>query len=130
MVWSQLILAGIVRGGVAGLVVTQWLREARPATRRMDVTGGMLFDGERWVQLFEGRLDAVDAMARLAAGHADLGLDPACSHRSGALQRDCAYWACGYVEPLELVRVLSVFEAPGPDATSVFAAVLASSDAS
>lgn len=130
MVWSQLILAGIVRGTVSGLVVTHWLREARAATHRMDVTGGLLFDGECWMQLFEGRIDAIDAMVRLAAGHDGLGLDETFRCRSDTLRRDCARWTCGYVEPQVLAGLRAACGLPGGDAAPMFAAALTASDAS
>ena len=76
MVWSQLVLAGAVREGIAGIVVTQWLRDARAATGRLDVSGGLLFDGEAWLQLFEGADDAVQRLTRMAYAVPALGAHP------------------------------------------------------
>ena len=128
MVWSQLVLAGAVREGIAGIVVTQWLRDARAATRRLDVSGGLLFDGEAWLQLFEGPDDAVRQLMRMACAVPALGAHPDPAWAQAAGGRACVGWTCGFLEPEALLALRRA--CAGSAAPALFAAALLAADAS
>lgn len=100
MVLSRKVVGGSVSLDDAGLAVPRWLRQVRPLVARIGVTGGLLFDGERWLQLLEGEAAAVDALLSSMASHPALGerqlLHADTGNPPGRL---CLNWQIGYVEP-------------------------------
>ncbi|MFO1336894.1 MAG: hypothetical protein U1F53_01440 [Burkholderiaceae bacterium] len=126
-VW-HVVLTGCVAGGDGGpLAVPRWLREARQLAAAGRVTGGLLFDGERWVQLFEGGQEAVDEIARALVAHADMGaaLVLAESGRGAARCRD---WLAAYVEPDALATLQARFVGDGEAATDELVRMMMAAD--
>lgn len=97
--------------GVTGL--RDLLQQARDNNRRDDITGALLFDGDRFVQLIQGpkaRVGPLTDQLRRDGRHAafQLLLDGPASAR--LLGR----WTSGYVDMEEVDRfVLAAAEAPG-----------------
>jgi hypothetical protein len=103
MVLSRKVLTGSVSLDDAGLAVPRWLRQARPLVAQIGVTGGLVFDGERWLQLLEGEATAIDALLATMSSHAALGQRQLLHADTGDLpERLCANWLIGYVEPEDL----------------------------
>ncbi len=96
-VW-HVVLTGCVAGGDGGRhAVPRWLREARQLAATGRVTGGLLFDGERWVQLFEGGHAAVDDIVRALFAHPDMGAGLVLAEAGSGAAR-CRDWLSAYVE--------------------------------
>lgn len=130
MILKRLVVSGCVALDDAGLALPRWLRQARPLAARTGVTGGLLFDGERWMQLIEGEAAAADCLlaglrqATPALGEPQLLL----ATEDEAMQRLSPGWFTGYVEPEELDRLHERLVAEGPAALPVFARVLLGAD--
>lgn len=97
-IWHVVVTGCVADGDGGRHAVPRWLRVGRPLVAAHRITGGLLFDGERWVQLFEGERSAVEEAVRVLATHPDMGaalvLDEAAS--VAARRRD---WLAAYVEP-------------------------------
>ena len=127
---TQLLLAGDVSSDDDGLAVTRWLRRVRPETTRLAVSGGLLFDGESWLQLFEGTANAVGALRNILVDEAALGAAVLLFDRADAGLRVCRHWSCGYVEPGAIESLRQVAADADQTALALFAATLNSVDAS
>lgn len=130
MTFMRMVIAGTVSLDDAGLALPRWLRKVRPLVTRAGVTGGLLFDGERWMQLLEGDAGAVEGL-RQGLRQADPSLgDPQLLLTTdvGPLQRLSPGWLIGYVEPDDLDRLHERFAAEGLAALTVFMRVLVGSD--
>lgn len=79
-------------------VVGQILRQSRERNRQRQVTGALLFDGERFCQLLEGEPAAVQALI------SDIECDPrhvrltVLLHAAASTPRLMTLWQCGYCE--------------------------------
>lgn len=79
-------------------VVGQILRQSRESNQHRQVTGALLFDGERFCQLLEGESAAVQALK------ADIERDPrhvrlnVLLHAPASTPRLMPLWQCGYCE--------------------------------
>lgn len=88
----------VLTGCVAGpLAVPRWLREARHLTASGRITGGLLYDGERWVQLFEGGHGTVDDIVRALFAHQDMEAALVLAEAGQGAAR-CSDWLAAYVE--------------------------------
>lgn len=130
MTLMRMVIAGCVALDDAGLALPRWLRKVRPLAAHAGITGGLLFDGERWLQLLEGDAAAVDRMLQgLRQADPPLG-DPQVllAANDGTPQRLSPGWLIGYVEPEDVDRLHERFAAEGPAALPVFVRVLVGSD--
>jgi hypothetical protein len=98
MLVTQLLLTGSLAAADPGRAVARWQRLARQATEQTEVSGALLFDGERWIALLEGGEDALAALGDPlqhggAMGTAGPALRSACP-----TPRLCSGWRSGYVE--------------------------------
>lgn len=127
---KRLVVSGCVALDDAGLALPRWLRQARPLAARLAVSGGLLFDGERWLQLIEGEPTAVGQLlaglrqANPAMGEPQLLLDSDVQ----ATQRLSPGWFTGYLEPEELERIHERLAVEGALALPAFVRVLLGSD--
>jgi hypothetical protein len=127
------LLRKVVTGSVAlddaGLAVPRWLRQARPLVARIGVTGGLVFDGERWLQLLEGEAAAIDTLLGAMATHPALGEQRLLHAGAGtppvAL---CQGWSIGYVEPEALSQLHDQVVLDGAAALQALAAMLVGAD--
>jgi hypothetical protein len=112
-----------------GAAVSRWLRTARGAASPEMLTGGMLFDGERWVQVLEGPAPTIDALVvRLLEGV--VGTASPRLQALGSGERTCVHWCCGYVEPAVIDTVQRALDVgPSSGALLAFVEALAAADA-
>lgn len=102
----QLLVASYLPGHVAPTGLRQSMRAARDRAESRGLTGGLLFDGEKFVQLFAGPEDA--ARQALAALHGDALHERVSSLQAADGLPDMAWrdWRVGYTEPALLDGVL------------------------
>jgi hypothetical protein len=127
----QLMTRGQLGLSDTGRALPRWLAQARHECACAGVAGGLLFDGEGWLQLFEGPPAAVQSLLTLLQAAPDLGLQGVLldRRRDGAAQAG-ERWLIGYVEPPLLAGVAAQADGPGADAVAAFIAALAACDAS
>ena len=111
-------------------VVGQILRQSRERNHRLQLSGALLFDGERFCQLLEGDPDTAQALMRRIAQdarhcHVHLLLD-----KLDEAPRLMTQWCCGYAdhEAFDAIRIAAV---AGPEhCTSEFLRLLSRCDLS
>ena len=111
-------------------VVGQILRQSRESNHRLNLSGALLFDGERFCQLLEGECRRTQAlMARIATDprHRDMKLLLDASVTSERLMTN---WLCGYCDH-EAFEIVTLAAASDPQrAADAFMKLLAGSDLS
>lgn len=127
----QLMIRGQLGLSDTGRALPRWLAQARHECASVGVAGGLLFDGESWLQLFEGSPAAVDSLLKLlqaapALGPQDVLLDRSRDGEPQAGER----WLIGYVDPPLVDDVATLAQDPGANAVAAFIAALAVCDAS
>ncbi len=102
-------------------------RERNPAR---GLTGALLFDGERFVQLLEGPREAVQALAeRIRADPRHEGLTVVVEGPAEGGLRRCATWQMGYADPDAVASFeAGLAAAEGHAAIDAFLRLLAGSD--
>lgn len=113
-----------------GRALPRWLTQARHECARLGVAGGLLFDGENWLQLFEGPPSAVQSLWTLLQAAGELGLQGVLLDRCGAAAQAGGRWLIGYAEPPLLARVAAQAADAEAAAVAAFIAALAACDAS
>jgi Sensors of blue-light using FAD len=74
------------------------LQQARENNQRLGITGGLVFDGERFVQWLEGPGDAIDRLI-VSLRHDDRHHDFVLLSEGPLAARRYRRWASGYAEP-------------------------------
>jgi hypothetical protein len=130
MAITQWMLAGSVNPDDVGVAVARWLRAARRAAAHDGLTGGMLFDGERWIQLLEGTPALVAELVGVLQRSGALGA-PTVQQQIEAAggRRACTQWRSGYVEPTVIDVLESALAGGVADAFTPFLSALNDADA-
>lgn len=126
----QLVTCGQLGLTDTGRALPRWLVQARHECARLGVAGGLLFDGESWVQLFEGPSEAVQPLWTLLQIAVDLGLQGVLLDRHHASAQAGSHWQIGYVDPPLLASLAAQVVDPGAEAVVAFIAALQDCDAS
>ncbi|MEP7283864.1 MAG: hypothetical protein ABI696_17935 [Rubrivivax sp.] len=112
MALAQWVVVGSMDPDDVGLAVARWLRAARHAAEHETLTGGMLFDGERWIQLLEGTAVLTAELVRVLQQGGALGVPTTLRQvQSGTGQRACTQWRSAYVEPAVIDALQRAIEA-------------------
>ncbi|MEO7246071.1 MAG: hypothetical protein ABIX12_13115 [Rubrivivax sp.] len=112
MALAQWVVVGSVDPDDVGLAVARWLRAARQAAEHDALTGGMLFDGERWIQLLEGTVVCTAELVRVLQQGGALGVPTTLQQLPpGTGQRACTQWRSAYVEPAVIDALHRAIEA-------------------
>jgi hypothetical protein len=106
--WHVIVCAQLAQGVSPLTTLPALVRQLRRRTDATSLSGGLLFDGERIVLLFEGDADAVHAMLaeleaapQLAAGIERRFEGPLPEHGLARTR-----WIAGYAEPEQLDTLL------------------------
>lgn len=127
---SRHVVTGRVVLTDEGLAVPRWLRKARPLVAQAGISGGLLFDGEQWLQLIEGAPAATDALLATMAIDVALGTPSRLYASLGdPHERLCTGWLIGYLEPEELTQLHDGVVADGFVAVLALASALRRADA-
>ena len=110
MTVTHWVLTGSLDAADLGQAVPRWLRLARQAAARDGLTGGLLFDGERWAALLEGDPGPVARLVHPLRHGGALGVLHCAVHAASPAPRRCTDWRSGYVEPTAIDAVRLALE--------------------
>ncbi len=111
----QYIYLSKLRGSIGDTGLRQIMQRSREKNVQRDLTGALLFDGESFAQLIEGRSDDVLAIVDVIRGDSRHDhFEPLCNIAGSDIARRCDSWGTGYVdaEDIDQLRLLADNAAP------------------